>query len=63
LDRIKTPTLHLHGLKDKVYTLGKVQVSRYYDQKTATVWDIDYHHAMPWYAKDVTKLAEMMRKL
>ncbi|KAH7327347.1 serine hydrolase FSH [Rhexocercosporidium sp. MPI-PUGE-AT-0058] len=62
-DLITIPTLHLHGTKDLNYENGKKQLEAYYDQSTATVWDIAYHHAMPWYRADVLKFVEMIRKL
>ncbi|KAK0102598.1 hypothetical protein ONS95_006207 [Cadophora gregata] len=62
-DLINIPTLHLHGTKDVNYENGKKQLKAYYDQSTATVWDIVYHHAMPWYRADVLKFVEMVRKL
>ena len=60
---ITTPTLHLHGLKDHVFESSKRQLAEHYDQERAIVWEIDYHHAMPWYKADVLKLAGLIREL
>ena len=62
-DLITIPTLHLHGTKDINYENGKKQLAAFYDQSTATVWDIAYHHAMPWYRADVLKFVDLIRKL
>lgn len=60
---ITIPTLHLHGTKDINYENGKNQLKAFYEPSSATVWDIAYHHAMPWYRADVLKFVELIRKL
>ncbi|KAL2060685.1 hypothetical protein VTL71DRAFT_9326 [Oculimacula yallundae] len=62
-DLIMIPTLHVHGTKDVFYEDGKKQVETYFDRKTVTVWDVAYHHAMPWYRADVLKFVELIRTL
>lgn len=60
---ILAPTLHLHGLRDGCYEGGKKQCHTYFEQSAATVYDIDYHHAMPWHRADLLRLAQGMREL
>ncbi|KAI9051951.1 hypothetical protein LZ554_004206 [Drepanopeziza brunnea f. sp. 'monogermtubi'] len=60
---INIPTLHLHGTKDGNFENGKKQWKTYYEESSTTVWDIDYHHAMPWYRADVLKFVDLIRKL
>lgn len=60
---ITTPTLHLHGLKDFVYTLSKEQLKTWYDPATARLLEINYHHAMPWHRADVISFSEALRKI
>ncbi|PBP27624.1 citrinin biosynthesis oxydoreductase CtnB [Diplocarpon rosae] len=60
---INIPTLHLHGTKDINYQNGKKMWKTHYEANSTTVWDIDYHHAMPWYRADVIKFVDLIRKL
>jgi len=60
---ITIPTLHLHGTKDVNYANGKKQLANYYDSRTTTLLEIDYHHAMPWYRADLLKLSDAMQKI
>ncbi|KAF4624685.1 hypothetical protein G7Y89_g13483 [Cudoniella acicularis] len=53
LDLISIPTFHLHGLKDHNLENGRKQLATYYDSKQTKLWEIDYHHAMPWFKEDV----------
>jgi hypothetical protein len=62
-DLITIPTLHLHGTKDVNYANGKKQLATYYDQKTATLLEIDYHHAMPWVRADLIKLVAGIERI
>ncbi|KJK67560.1 Serine hydrolase FSH1 [Aspergillus parasiticus SU-1] len=62
-DLIKIPTLHVHGLKDMFLALGRQQHATYYETGTSKVYDVDYHHAMPWYKHEVQRLAELIREL
>ncbi|THC93619.1 hypothetical protein EYZ11_006903 [Aspergillus tanneri] len=59
---VRTPTLHVHGLKDMFLMLGQHQLATYYDPKTATLYEVDYHHAMPWVRAEVDRFAELFRK-
>lgn len=60
---IKIPTLHLHGTKDIQYEPGKQQLENYFEPASTRVWDIAYHHAMPWHRADVLRLVDLMRGL
>ncbi|GAB1198720.1 hypothetical protein APSETT444_008048 [Aspergillus pseudonomiae] len=60
---IKIPTLHVHGLKDMFLELGKQQHAMYYEPGTSKVYEVDYHHAMPWYKHEVRRLADLIREL
>ncbi|GMG26575.1 unnamed protein product [Aspergillus oryzae var. brunneus] len=62
-DLVKIPTLHVHGLKDMFLALGRQQHATYYESGTSKVYDVDYHHAMPWYKHEVQRLAELIREL
>ncbi len=59
--KIGTPTLHVHGLRDGAYKSGKKQAREWFEEDMRMVWDVDYHHAMPWHRKDVLRLAELVR--
>ncbi|KAH6666280.1 serine hydrolase FSH [Halenospora varia] len=63
LDKISIPTLHLHGLKDQNLENGRKQLAMYYDPKKAKLWEIDYHHAMPWYKADVADMVTRFRQI
>ena len=60
---ISTPTLHLHGLQDQHLLNGRKQLASFYDQSTTKLWDIDYHHAMPWLKSDVIRFAQMIKQM
>ncbi|KAB8216220.1 serine hydrolase-domain-containing protein [Aspergillus novoparasiticus] len=62
-DLVKIPTLHVHGLKDMFLALGRQQHATYYESSTSKVYEVDYHHAMPWYKHEVQRLAELIREL
>jgi len=42
---------------------GRSMVRRYFTPKTATVIEINYHHAMPWQDADLMKFSGAIRKL
>jgi pimeloyl-ACP methyl ester carboxylesterase len=63
LNRISLPTLHVHGLKDPFLMLGRQQLGDYYDPKTATLYEVDYHHAMPWVRHEAKQLADHIRTI
>ncbi|KAI9667965.1 MAG: hypothetical protein M1821_000785 [Bathelium mastoideum] len=60
---ITIPSLHLHGLKDEFVDYSKKQTSTYYSPDTRNLFEIDYHHAMPWAADDLNHFAELIKKL
>lgn len=60
IELISIPTLHLHGLQDANLSNGRQQMARYYYSKTATLYEIDYHHAMPWAMEEILQLAAMI---
>ncbi|KAE8380334.1 serine hydrolase FSH [Aspergillus bertholletiae] len=60
---IKIPTLHVHGLKDMFLPLGKHQYATYYEPSTTKLYEVDYHHAMPWYRHEVLQLADLIREM
>ncbi|EAU30780.1 conserved hypothetical protein [Aspergillus terreus NIH2624] len=62
-ERVRIPTLHVHGLKDMFLPLGRQQYENYYERATATLYEVNYHHAMPWYKHEVEKLAELIQKI
>ncbi|KAE9366994.1 hypothetical protein N431DRAFT_385113 [Stipitochalara longipes BDJ] len=62
-DLITIPTLHLHGTKDVNYANGKKQLAAYYDQTTARLLEIDYHHAMPWFRADLMKFVDGIKSI
>jgi Serine hydrolase (FSH1) len=62
-EKISTPTLHLHGLKDPHLPNGKRQLATSYDAAAATLYEIDYHHAMPWNKSDAARLADLIVKM
>ncbi|KAL4892816.1 serine hydrolase FSH [Aspergillus ambiguus] len=63
LDRVSIPTLHVHGLKDMYLPLGRHQYENYYDRARTTLYEVNYHHAMPWYKHEVDKLADLIQKI
>ncbi|KAL3465213.1 serine hydrolase FSH [Aspergillus heterothallicus] len=60
---VRIPTLHLHGLKDEYLSLGRDQLARHYDSKTASLYEINYHHAMPWVKAESEELARRIKEL
>ncbi|TID18583.1 hypothetical protein E2P81_ATG06493 [Venturia nashicola] len=62
-ERIRIPTLHVHGLRDQYLEYGRQQYAMYFDPETAKLHELDYHHAMPWKPAEVNALAEEIRKL
>ncbi|CEL06837.1 hypothetical protein ASPCAL10009 [Aspergillus calidoustus] len=60
---IRIPTLHLHGLKDEFLPLGREQLANYYDAESATLYEINYHHAMPWVKAESEELARRIKEL
>ncbi|KAL2864966.1 uncharacterized protein BJX67DRAFT_198052 [Aspergillus lucknowensis] len=60
---IRIPTVHLHGLKDEFLPLGRDQLAKYYDRDTATLYEINYHHAMPWVRAESEELARLIKEL
>jgi pimeloyl-ACP methyl ester carboxylesterase len=60
---IRIPTLHLHGLKDEFLPLGREQLANYYDTETASLYEINYHHAMPWVKAESEELAKRIKEL
>ncbi|KAF7594565.1 hypothetical protein BBP40_008832 [Aspergillus hancockii] len=60
---IRIPTLHVHGLKDMFLGLGQHQYATHYDPHTAKLYEVDYHHAMPWVKHEVEGLADRIREI
>ncbi|KAL4862235.1 hypothetical protein BDV12DRAFT_179073 [Aspergillus spectabilis] len=60
---VRIPTLHLHGLKDEFLHLGREQLEKYYDPGTAKLYEINYHHAMPWVRAEAEELARLIKEL
>ncbi|KAL2812174.1 serine hydrolase FSH [Aspergillus granulosus] len=60
---VRIPTLHLHGLKDEFLPLGRDQLAKYYDPETAKLYEINYHHAMPWVKAESKELARLIQEL
>lgn len=63
IELISIPTLHLHGLKDENLSNGRQQMASYYDPKTTTLYEIDYHHAMPWVTLEILQLAALIKRI
>ncbi|TAQ88110.1 hypothetical protein B7494_g3560 [Chlorociboria aeruginascens] len=55
---IEILTLHVHGLRDRVLELGRIQLKEHFKPGTATLYEIDYHHAMPWVTAELQGLAD-----
>jgi hypothetical protein len=62
-NRISIPTLHYHGLRDINLTRGRLVLKNHYDASSATVWELDYHHAMPWIKSENLEFASLVRKM
>ncbi|KAL4791332.1 serine hydrolase FSH [Aspergillus venezuelensis] len=60
---VRIPTLHVHGLKDEFLTNGREQLARYYDASTTSLYEINYHHAMPWVKTESEELARRIKEL
>ncbi|KAL4943451.1 hypothetical protein BDV06DRAFT_234676 [Aspergillus oleicola] len=60
---VRIPTLHVHGLKDEFLTNGREQLSKYYASNTASLYEINYHHAMPWVKAESEELARRIKEL
>ncbi|KAF7629464.1 hypothetical protein AFLA_013178 [Aspergillus flavus NRRL3357] len=60
---IRIPTLHMHGLRDKFLALGRDQYNTYFDPSRAFLFEVDYHHAMPWLEKESLALAQRIQSL
>jgi len=63
IELIRIPTLHLHGLKDVYLPKGKEQKATYFDQTATKLYEIDYHHAMPWNQPEVLQLATLIKQI
>lgn len=63
VDLVTIPTLHLHGLKDDNLERGRHQLANYYDQKTTTLYEIEYHHAMPWVKSEILHFADLIKQM
>lgn len=62
-ERITIPTLHYHGLRDINLTRGRSVLKNYYDPSSVTLWELDYHHAMPWIKEHNLELARLIRQM
>ncbi|KAL6231080.1 hypothetical protein BDW75DRAFT_221119 [Aspergillus navahoensis] len=60
---VRIPTLHLHGLKDEFLMYGRDQLEKYFDRESATLYEINYHHAMPWVKAESQELARRITEL
>ncbi|KAL4912722.1 serine hydrolase FSH [Aspergillus aurantiobrunneus] len=60
---VRIPTLHLHGLKDEFLVFGRDQLAKFYDPETAKLYEINYHHAMPWVKAESEELARLFKEL
>ena len=63
MEKIRIPTLHLHGLRDQHLPNSRRQLAASYDAAAVTLLEIDYHHAMPWFKEDTLQLANLIRKM
>ncbi|PWY69086.1 hypothetical protein BO70DRAFT_300112 [Aspergillus heteromorphus CBS 117.55] len=59
---VKIPTVHVHGTKDIVLPLSRHQYDTFYDSESRILYEIDYHHAMPWVKEEVEQLASLIRQ-
>ncbi|KAL3477121.1 serine hydrolase FSH [Aspergillus californicus] len=60
---VEIPTLHLHGLKDEFLKNGREQRARYYEEEQTTLYEINYHHAMPWVKAESEELARLIKDI
>ncbi|PYH80972.1 hypothetical protein BO82DRAFT_354960 [Aspergillus uvarum CBS 121591] len=58
---VSIPTIHVHGLKDPVLPLSRHQLATYYEPERSELFEVDYHHAMPWVKHEVEHLAYLIR--
>jgi hypothetical protein len=42
---------------------GREQYATYFDPSVAKLYEIDYHHAMPWKPVEVEKLADKIKDI
>lgn len=63
VEKIDVPTVHLHGLRDANLENGRNQIRTYFEAKTTTLVEIDYHHAMPWKEQDLIKFSASVKNL
>ena len=63
IELIRLPTLHLHGLKDVNLMPGREQLATFFDRSTTTLFEIDYHHAMPWNRPDLNQFAKLVKEI
>lgn len=43
--------------------LGQHQFAAYYEPSKAQLYEIEYHHAMPWVREEVQHFGELIRKM
>lgn len=60
---IRIPTLHVHGYKDEFLQYSRDQLATFYDRDTAELYEINYHHAMPWVKAESEELARRVKEL
>ncbi|RDW61167.1 uncharacterized protein DSM5745_10665 [Aspergillus mulundensis] len=60
---VRIPTLHVHGLRDEFLTYGRDQLRQYFDREKAILYEINYHHAMPWVKAESEELARRVTEL
>lgn len=63
IEPISIPTLHLHGLKDSNLNNGRRQIAAYYKPEETTLYEIDYHHAMPWVTAEIKQFAGLLKQI
>ncbi|PMD12048.1 hypothetical protein NA56DRAFT_675356 [Hyaloscypha hepaticicola] len=62
-NRISIPTLHYYGLRDINLGRGRLVVKNHYHVSSATVWELDYHHAMPWVKSENLEFASLIENI
>ncbi|KAH7310181.1 putative phospholipase/carboxylesterase [Rhexocercosporidium sp. MPI-PUGE-AT-0058] len=62
-DLIAVPTLHYLGLRDINLPRGKIILQKYYDASSAKLWELDYHHAMPWVKSENLEFACLIKNM
>lgn len=60
---VRIPTLHVHGLKDEFLGYGRDQLEKFFDKDSATLYEVNYHHAMPWIKAESEGLARRITEL